>query len=147
MVPPAGLSDAPKFTDITIYLLRITAVLYYGRLIQMTHGSRKRLRTSPRSPVSETEALTELKGLVNTAETLASEFEKHLDDLVRYCDKRVSMQSMALDLRNHLKSKFWVMFWIQIPRQDGEKVISPAMRRNLVTRDPLYPQPFIQKAK
>ncbi|KAJ5520484.1 hypothetical protein N7463_000937 [Penicillium fimorum] len=129
--PPAGLSDAPKFTDITIYLLRITAVQYYGRLIQVTHGSRKRLRTSPRSPVSETEALTELKGLVNTAETLASEFEKHLDDLVQYCDKRLSMQSMALDLRNHLKSKFWVMFWIQIPRQDCEKVISPAMRRNL----------------
>ncbi|KAJ9482747.1 hypothetical protein VN97_g10674 [Penicillium thymicola] len=130
VAPSVGLSDVPKFTDMTIYLLRTTAVQYYGRIIQVTHASRKGLRTNPRG-VGEAEALTELQGLFNTAETIASEFEKDLDDLVRYCDKRVSMQSMALDLRNHLKSKFWVMFWIQIPRQDREKVISPAMRRNI----------------
>ncbi|KAJ5945399.1 hypothetical protein N7516_005567 [Penicillium verrucosum] len=130
VAPSVRLSDVPKFTDMTIYLLRTTAVQYYGRIIQVTHASRKGLRTNPRG-VGEAEALTELLGLFNTAETIASEFEKDLDDLVRYCDKRVSMQSMALDLKNHLKSKFWVMFWIQIPRQDREKVISPAMRRNI----------------
>ncbi|KAF3027611.1 hypothetical protein E8E15_002992 [Penicillium rubens] len=130
VAPSVRLSDVPKFTDMTIYLLRTTAVQYYGRIIQVTHASRKGLRTNPRG-VGEAEALTELQGLFKTAETIASEFEKDLDDLVRYCDKRVSMQSMALDLRSHLKSKFWVMFWIQIPRQDREKVISPAMRRNI----------------
>ena len=138
-VAPSGrLSDVPKFTDMTIYLLRTTAVQYYGRIIQVTHASRKGLRTNPRG-VGEAEALTELQGLFKTAETIASEFEKDLDDLVRYCDKRVSMQSMALDLRSHLKSKFWVMFWIQIPRQDREKVISPAMRRKLALRPPPKP--------
>ncbi|KOS39444.1 hypothetical protein ACN38_g9719 [Penicillium nordicum] len=130
VAPSVRLSDVPKFTDMTIYLLRTTAVQYYGRIIQVTHASRKGLRTNPRG-VGEAEALTELLGLFNTAETIASEFKKDLDGLVRYCDKRVSMQSMALDLKNHLKSKFWVMFWIQIPRQDREKVISPAMRRNI----------------
>ncbi|KAJ5805377.1 uncharacterized protein N7503_002979 [Penicillium pulvis] len=132
VAPSAGLTDAPKFTDMTIYLLRITAAQYYGRIIQMTHASRKRLRPTLRHPVGEVEASAELQGLLNMAETLASEFESILDDLVRYCDKRVSMQSMALDLSNHLKSKFWVMFWIQLSRQDREKIISPAMRRNKV---------------
>lgn len=129
VVPSAGLTDAPKFTDMTIYLLRITAAQYYGRIIQMTHASRKRMRPTLRHPVGEVETLTELQGLLSMAETLASEFESILNDLVRYCDKRVSMQSMALDLSNHLKSKFWVMFWIQISRQDREKIISPVMRR------------------
>ncbi|KAF4763127.1 hypothetical protein N7455_010887 [Penicillium solitum] len=129
-VPSPGLSDAPKFTDMTIYLLRITTVQYYGRIFQMTHASRKRLRAGI-GPVSESEALTELQDLLSNAETLAEEFEKNLDGLVRYCDKRVTMQSMALDLRNHLKSKFWVMFWIRISRQDREKVISPSMRRRI----------------
>jgi hypothetical protein len=129
-VPPsAGLSDVPKFTDMTIYLLRITAIQYYGRIIQLTHASRKRLRAS--GPAGEAEKLTELQGLLNTAETLASEFERNLDDLVRYCDKRVTIQSMTLDLKDYLKSKSWVMFWIQIPRQDREKVISLTMRRRL----------------
>jgi hypothetical protein len=137
VAPSAALADVPKFTDMTIYLLRITAVQYYGRIIQIALASRKRLRGSLRGPVGEAEALTELQGLLNTAETLASEFEKNLDDLVRYCDKRVSMQSMALDLRDHLKSKFWVMFWIQISRQDREKIISPAMRRKLAFLSPL----------
>ncbi|KAJ5150390.1 Transcription factor [Penicillium coprophilum] len=126
VAPSAALLDIPKFTDMTIYLLRTTAVQYYGRIIQVALASRKRLR-----PVGEAEVLIELQGLLNTAETLASEFEKNLDDLVRYCDKRVSMQSMALDLRDHLKTKFWVMFWIQISRQDREKIINPAMRRNI----------------
>lgn len=135
-VPSPGLSDAPKFTDMTIYLLRITTVQYYGRIFQMTHASRKRLRAGI-GPVSESEALTELQDLLSNAETLAEEFEKNLDGLVRYCDKRVTMQSMALDLRNHLKSKFWVMFWIRISRQDREKVISPSMRRRLAIRAPL----------
>lgn len=101
--PSSGLSDAPKFTDMTIYLLRITTVQYYRRIIQVTHASRKKLRIS--SPVDAAEALVELQSLLSTAQTLASEFERNLDDLVRYCDKRVSIQSMALDLRNHLKSK------------------------------------------
>ena len=129
MAPSIGLTDAPKFTDMTIYLLRITAAQYYGRIIQMTHASRKRLRPALHDSVGEAEALKELQGLLNMAETLASEFERILDDLIRYCDKRMKMQSMALDLSNHLKSKFWVMFWIQIPRQDREKIINPAMRR------------------
>ncbi|KAJ6185711.1 hypothetical protein N7519_007012 [Penicillium mononematosum] len=129
--PSAGLSDVPKFTDMTIYLLRITAIQYYGRIIQLTHASRKRLRAS--GPVGESEKLAELQGLLNTAENLASEFERNLDDLVRYCDKRVSIQSMTLDLKDYLKSKSWVMFWIQIPRQDREKVISPPMRRSVFT--------------
>ncbi|KGO44474.1 Transcription factor, fungi [Penicillium expansum] len=130
VLPSAGLSDAPKFTDMTIYLLRITTVQYYGHIILMTHASRKRLRTNI-GPVEEAETLTELQGLLSTAETLASELEKKLNDLVRYCDKRVSIQSMALDLKNHLQSKFWVTFWIQISRQDREKVINPTMRRNI----------------
>ncbi|KAJ5804112.1 uncharacterized protein N7518_000415 [Penicillium psychrosexuale] len=129
VAPSSGLSDAPKFTDMTIYLLRITTVQYYRRIIQVTHASRKKLRVS--GPVDAAEALVELQSLLSTAQTLASEFERNLDDLVRYCDKRVSIQSMALDLRNHLKSKFWVMFWIQISRQDREKVIIPAMRRSV----------------
>ncbi|KAJ5534348.1 hypothetical protein N7527_000602 [Penicillium freii] len=130
VVPSAGLSDSPKFTDMTIYLLRITTAQYYGRIFKMTHASRSRLHASI-GPVGEAEALTELQNLLNNAETLADEFEKNLDDLVRYCDKRVSIQSMALDLRNHLKTKFWVMFWIRVSRQDREKVISPATRRSI----------------
>ncbi|KAI2725070.1 hypothetical protein CBS147333_9588 [Penicillium roqueforti] len=84
--PSSGLSDAPKFTDMTIYLLRITTVQYYRRIIQVTHASRKKLRIS--SPVDAAEALVELQSLLSTAQTLASEFERNLDDLVRYCDKR-----------------------------------------------------------
>ncbi|KXG49618.1 Transcription factor [Penicillium griseofulvum] len=97
VAPSAALADVPKFTDMTIYLLRITAVQYYGRIIQIALASRKRLRGNLRGPVSEAEALTELQGLLNTAETLASEFEKHLDDLVRYCDKRVISSSIFVD--------------------------------------------------
>ncbi|OQD66887.1 hypothetical protein PENPOL_c004G05978 [Penicillium polonicum] len=129
-IPSAGLSDAPKFTDMTIYLLRITTAQYYGRIFKMTHASRNRLHASI-GPVGEAEALAELQDLLNNAESLADEFEKNLDDLVRYCDKRVSMQSMALDLRDHLKNKFWVMFWIRVSRQDREKVIGPVMRRRI----------------
>ncbi|KGO76905.1 Transcription factor, fungi [Penicillium italicum] len=113
VVPSAGLTDAPKFTDMTIYLLRITAAQHYGRIIQITHASRKRMRPTLCNPVGEVETLTELQSLLSMAETLASEFENILNDLVRYCDKR-----------------FWVMFWIQISRQDREKIISPVMRRN-----------------
>lgn len=134
VAPSVSLGDAPKFTDMTIYLLRITAIQYYGRIMQLTHASRKQFRAS--RSVSEAEALTEIQGLLKIVEALASEFERNLDDLVRYCDKRVTMQSMALDLRDHLKSKSWVMFWVQIPRQDREKVISPAMRRKLALHVP-----------
>ncbi|OJJ73335.1 hypothetical protein ASPBRDRAFT_28585 [Aspergillus brasiliensis CBS 101740] len=128
----SGLSDAPKFTDMTIYLLRITAARYYGQVIQITHASRKRLRTGvPGIIFDESQTLMELQGLLQTATGLASELERSLDELVRYCDKRVVMQSMALDLSQHLKTKFWVMFWTQISRQDRVKIISPSMRRNI----------------
>ncbi|OQE05142.1 hypothetical protein PENVUL_c027G01728 [Penicillium vulpinum] len=82
VTPSAALSDVPKFTDMTIYLLRITAVQYYGRILQVTLASRKRLRTSLHGPVDEAESSRELQGLFNTAQSLASEFEKNLDDLV-----------------------------------------------------------------
>ncbi|KAJ5202342.1 hypothetical protein N7449_004421 [Penicillium cf. viridicatum] len=68
-------------------LVEGVAPSYYGRIIQVTHASQKGLRTNPRG-VGEAEALTELQGLFNTAETIASEFEKDLDDLIRHCDKR-----------------------------------------------------------
>ncbi|GLA17638.1 hypothetical protein AnigIFM62618_004786 [Aspergillus niger] len=137
VAPLAGLSDASKFTDMTIYLLRITAAGYYGHIIQITHASRKRLRNGLHGlAVDEPQALTELQGLLQTATALAGELERGLDELVRYCDKRVVMQSMALDLSQHLKTKFWVMFWMQIPRQNREKIISPAMRRNPEFRKP-----------
>ncbi|GKZ36104.1 hypothetical protein AbraIFM66950_007011 [Aspergillus brasiliensis] len=130
--PLSGLSDAPKFTDMTIYLLRITAARYYGQIIHITHASRKRLRNSLHgSNVEESQALIELQGLLETATGLARELESSLNELVRYCDKRVVIQSMALDLSQHLKTKFWVMFWTQISRQDREKIISPSMRRNI----------------
>ncbi|PWY64808.1 hypothetical protein BO83DRAFT_321869 [Aspergillus eucalypticola CBS 122712] len=132
VAPLSGLSDAPKFTDMTIYLLRITAAGYYGRIIQITHASRKRLGNGlDSSVVDESQALMELQGLLQTATGLARDLERGLDELIRYCDKRVMMQSMALDLSQHLKTKFWVMFWTQISRQDREKIISPAMRRNI----------------
>ncbi|KAH8423494.1 uncharacterized protein LDX57_001254 [Aspergillus melleus] len=116
----------------TIYVLRITAAGYYGQIRQITHASRKRLRSCLHdSVVDESQALIELQGLLQTATGLAGELEKGLDELVRYCDKRVVMQSMALDLSQHLKTKFWVMFWTQTSRQDREKIISPAMRRNI----------------
>ncbi|GKZ19761.1 hypothetical protein AbraIFM66951_009832 [Aspergillus brasiliensis] len=130
--PLSGLSDAPKFTDMTIYLLRITAAGYYGQIIHITHASRKRLRNSLHgSNVEESQALMELQGLLETATGLARELESSLSELVRYCDKRVVIQSMALDLSQHLKTKFWVMFWTQIPRQERERIISPAMRRTI----------------
>ncbi|GLB04723.1 hypothetical protein AtubIFM57258_010742 [Aspergillus tubingensis] len=130
--PLAGLSDAPKFTDMTIYLLRITAASYYGRIMQITHASRKRLRNGLHGlTVDEPQALMELQGLLQTATGIAGDLEMGLDELVRYCDKRVTMQAMALDLSRHLKTKFWVMFWMQISRQDREKIITPAMRRNI----------------
>ncbi|KUM58410.1 hypothetical protein ACN42_g8735 [Penicillium freii] len=96
VVPSAGLSDSPKFTDMTIYLLRITTAQYYGRIFKMTHASRSRLHASI-GPVGEAEALTELQNLLNNAETLADEFEKNLDDLVRYCDKRHETSSIFVD--------------------------------------------------
>ncbi|KAI2822447.1 transcriptional regulator family: Fungal Specific TF [Aspergillus niger] len=132
VAPLAGLSDASKFTDMTIYLLRITAAGYYGHIIQITHASRKRLRNGLNgSVIDESQSLVKLQELLQTATGLAGELERGLDELVRYCDKRVVMQSMALDLSQHLKTKFWVMFWMQIPRQNREKIISPAMRRNI----------------
>ncbi|KAJ5602884.1 Transcription factor [Penicillium hordei] len=97
VAPSAALSDVPKFTDMTIYLLRITAVQYYGRIIQVALASQKRLRSGLCGAMSEAEALTELQGLLNTAETIASEFEKNLDDLVRYCDKRYQTSSIFED--------------------------------------------------
>jgi hypothetical protein len=129
VVPSTRLSDAPKFTDMTIYLLRITAAQCYGRIIQITHASRKRIRACSHGSLGEAQVLSELQTLLKSAEAMAAELEKALDDLVQYCDKRVSLQSMALHLSAHLKAKFWVIFWIQIPRQDREKIISPAIRR------------------
>ncbi|GFG12000.1 quinidine resistance protein 3 [Aspergillus udagawae] len=131
VVPSTRLSDAPKFTDMTIYLLRITAAQCYGRIIQITHASRKRIRACSQGSLGEAQVLSELQTLLKSAEAMAAELEKALDDLVQYCDKRVSLQSMALHLSAHLKSKFWVIFWIQIPRQDREKIISPAIRRSI----------------
>ncbi|KAF7167694.1 hypothetical protein CNMCM5623_000941 [Aspergillus felis] len=131
VAPSTRLSDAPKFTDMTIYLLRITAAQCYGRIIQITNASRKRIRACSQGPLGEAQVLSELQTLLKTAEAMAAELEKALDDLVQYCDKRVSLQSMTLHLSAHLKSKFWVIFWIQIPRQDREKIISPAIRRSI----------------
>jgi hypothetical protein len=129
VAPSTRLLDAPKFTDMTIYLLRVTAAQCYGRIIQITHASRKRMRASSQGDLGEDQILSELQTLLRTAEAMAAELEMALDNLVQYCDKRVSLQSMALQLSAHLKSKFWVIFWIQISRQDREKIISPAMRR------------------
>ncbi|KAF7175306.1 hypothetical protein CNMCM7691_007346 [Aspergillus felis] len=131
VAPSTRLSDAPKFTDMTICLLRITAAQCYGRIIQITNASRKRIRACSQGPLGEAQVLSELQTLLKTAEAMAAELEKALDDLVQYCDKRVSLQSMTLHLSAHLKSKFWVIFWIQIPRQDREKIISPAIRRSI----------------
>ncbi|GFG16314.1 hypothetical protein IFM61392_09441 [Aspergillus lentulus] len=131
VAPSVRLLDAPKFTDMTIYLLRVTAAQCYGRIIQITHASRKRMRASSQGDLGEDQDLSELQTLLKTAEAMAAELGKALDNLVQYCDKRVSLQSMALQLSAHLKSKFWVIFWIQISRQDREKIISPAMRRRI----------------
>jgi hypothetical protein len=87
------------------------------------------MRASSQGDLGEDQILSELQTLLRTAEAMAAELEMALDNLVQYCDKRVSLQSMALQLSAHLKSKFWVIFWIQISRQDREKIISPAMRR------------------
>ncbi|GIK00423.1 hypothetical protein Aspvir_004448 [Aspergillus viridinutans] len=131
VAPSTRFLDAPKFTDMTIYLLRVTAAQCYGRIIQITHASRKRMRASSQGAMGEAQVLSELQTLLKTAEAMAAELETALDNLVQYCDKRVSLQSMALQLSAHLKSKFWVIFWIQISRQDREKIISPAMRRSI----------------
>ncbi|GIJ85616.1 hypothetical protein Asppvi_004475 [Aspergillus pseudoviridinutans] len=131
VAPSTRLLDAPKFTDMTIYLLRVTAAQCYGRIIQITHASRKRIRACSQGPLGEAQVLSELQTLLRTAEAMAAELETALDNLVQYCDRRVSLQSMALQLSAHLKSKFWVIFWIQISRQDREKIISPAMRRSI----------------
>ncbi|KAF4235828.1 hypothetical protein CNMCM8980_003197 [Aspergillus fumigatiaffinis] len=131
VAPSTRLLDAPKFTDMTIYLLRVTAAQCYGRIIQITHVSRKRMRTSSQGDLGEDQVLSGLQTLLTTAEAMAAELEKALDNLVQYCDRRVSLQSMALQLSAHLKSKFWVIFWIQISRQDREQIISPAMRRSI----------------
>ncbi|EHA18392.1 hypothetical protein ASPNIDRAFT_132624, partial [Aspergillus niger ATCC 1015] len=83
----------------------------------ITHASRKRLRNGLNgSVIDESQSLVKLQELLQTATGLAGELERGLDELVRYCDKR---------------TKFWVMFWMQIPRQNREKIISPAMRRNI----------------
>ncbi|RHZ64975.1 hypothetical protein CDV55_101864 [Aspergillus turcosus] len=100
-----------------------------GRIIQITHASRKSIRASSQGALEEAQVLSELQILLKTGEAMAAEQEKALDNLVQYCDKRVSLQPMALQLSAHLKAKFWVIFWIQISRQDREKIISPVMRR------------------
>lgn len=79
--------------------------------------------------MDEAQVLSELQIPLKTGEAMVAELEKAQDNLVHYCDKRVSLQSMALQLSAHLESKFWVIFWIQISRQDREKIISPVMQR------------------
>nr|XP_001393035.2 hypothetical protein ANI_1_2310074 [Aspergillus niger CBS 513.88] len=72
VAPLAGLSDASKFTDMTIYLLRITAAGYYGHIIQITHASRKRLRNGLNgSVIDESQSLVKLQELLQTATGLA----------------------------------------------------------------------------
>lgn len=125
---PSKMSDAHKFTDMTVYLIRMTGIHYLRRIVQTIHNFKRRLGPSWKRQMTETKTLTENQEPLKTAQAMAAELGQDLERLLRYCDKRIPMHAMALRFSEKLKCDFWVIFWIQVPREYREKIVNIEVR-------------------
>ncbi|OJJ45143.1 hypothetical protein ASPZODRAFT_70406 [Penicilliopsis zonata CBS 506.65] len=122
--PGVLLVDCPRFTDMTMYLIRITGIASFRRVVQIT-------RDGTNGTTAQPPTLNHYRQLVVKAEQLARDLDASLSRLLPLCDERISIQAMAVHYSRRLTCKFWVMFWIQIPRQYRDHIMTAETRQRI----------------
>ncbi|KAK8143564.1 hypothetical protein G3M48_007058 [Beauveria asiatica] len=118
--------DPRKFTTMTIQLVRLHGVTSMQKLLHMLPCD---------APVPEPEPGTyqPADGQLAAAEEqemrvlIEATLEKSQMLYLRYCDSRIPLHRLTLVLSNHIKWKFWIYYYYQVPH--GQRVsLAPAQK-------------------
>jgi hypothetical protein len=113
----------------TLHLVRLTGIQYLRRLVQSTSRFVKRARLHEHQNHGEFQLVEEQQALFETMKSTAQEMKDTLQTMyLRHCDVRITMQRYTLELGIVLECKFWITFWLRLPREYREAIIAMDVR-------------------
>jgi hypothetical protein len=122
-------TNSERFTDMTLHLVRLTGIRYLRRLIENTSRFVKRAKLHEHESEAGFNLAEEQQALFETMKSTAQEMNDKLQTMyLRYCDARITMQRYTIELGTVLECKFWITFWLRLPREYREAVIGMDVR-------------------
>lgn len=124
--PLTNYYDPGKFTTMTIQLVRLNGIISVQKLLHLV---------SEGAPASDHQSGTEQ--VTNDTSTAAEEqnmrlliettLEKNQMLHLRYCDSRIPLHRLTLNLSNHIKWKFWIYYYFKFPTGQ-RRSLAPAQK-------------------
>jgi hypothetical protein len=134
-VPTDEGYSTPGFTDMTGHLLRLHGIHCFRRIVRSTYRLERRTKSSTISGNGSLDTITELHVLFTEVRAIVDEMATHIrTQYLRYCDPQVPSQRLALGLAAIIEWRCWAIFWLRIPKQYREAIVSPEIRTMLVIR-------------
>lgn len=133
--PLAHYYDPGKFTTMTIQLVRLHGILSMQKLLHLVSddapAANHQSRTQQTS--NDTSTATEEQNMRLLIETT---LEKNQMLYLRYCDSRIPLHRLTLNLSNHIKWKFWIYYYFKFPT--GQRLsLAPAQKSLYVDSVPV----------
>ncbi|KZF25226.1 hypothetical protein L228DRAFT_236348 [Xylona heveae TC161] len=133
--PSTLTQNSERFTDMTIYLVRLTGAHCFRKLMQSTKWLERDSRAFRNAETSDPHSLLEQQTLFENMRKMVGELLENVQRLyLRHCDPRVLMQKMTLGYANLLEWKFWIIFWLRLPAAYREATISLDVRTTMFTK-------------
>ena len=118
-------TNAERFTDMTLHLIRLTGIQYLRRLIENTSRFVKRAKIYEHGNESGFNMVEEQQALFEATKLTAEEMSDKLQTMyLKHCDIRITIQRYTIELGTVLECKFWITFWLRLPKEYREAVIA-----------------------
>jgi hypothetical protein len=127
--PHRLITDRDAFTDMTPHLVRLIGIQCFRRLVRSTYQAERRIRLSRLYGSLKINPLSELQKLVlSSRQTVNETIEMIQSRYLKHCNLQVPVQRLTHGYVRILEWKCWVIFWLRVPHDFRELVLSIEFR-------------------
>ncbi|KAF4342647.1 C6 transcription factor [Fusarium beomiforme] len=108
---PAG------FTDMTVHLIRLYGHHCFRRIVRGTYKLERTIKSQEAKKNDNPSPITKLQSLFK-----------------EYCDPQIPEQRIAIGLATIVEWRCWSIFWLRIPKEYRESVVTPEIRQTILEK-------------
>ncbi|KAH8702191.1 putative C6 transcription factor [Talaromyces proteolyticus] len=125
----------PGFTDMTGQLVRLHGIHCFRRIVRSTYRLERRIKSSTTLGNGVVNSIAEFQALFTEVHTMVNEMVTHIQtEYLQYCDPQVPEQRLSLGLAAIIEWRCWSIFWLRIPQQYREAIVSPEIRTMVLAK-------------
>jgi hypothetical protein len=122
--------SAPGFTDMSGHLIRLHGIHCFRKIVRSTYRLERRLKSSTILETDTLDPVVEVQGVFAEVQTIINQMKSHLQiQYLAFCNPQIPEHCLALGLAVIVEWRCWSIFWLRIPKQYREAVVSPKIRR------------------